>query len=67
LYINAILHDFTKKGIFHPRFYGNVINRAKTFNSDTSKIVKYLKDLIRKDYDLATMVHSLKQVDFVFL
>ena len=53
-----------KKGIPNLYFNGDVINNAKTFKSDTSKLVKSLKNLIRKGYDLSTIVHSLKQVYF---
>ena len=36
-------------------FYGDIFNKAK--KSDKSKLVKYLKNLIRKGYDLATIAH----------
>jgi hypothetical protein len=37
---------FDQKGYFISMFYGDVINKAKKFKSDTSKLVKYLKNLI---------------------
>ena len=54
-----------KKGITQPCFYTDVINKAKPFKSDTSKLVGSLKNLIRKGYDLATIVHFLRRVYFV--
>jgi hypothetical protein len=39
--------------------YGDVINKAKKFKSDTSKLVKSLKNLIHKGYDLSTIVYAL--------
>ena len=42
--------------------YGDVINKANKFNSDTSKLVKSLKNLIHKGYDLSTIVYSLSHV-----
>ena len=54
-----------KKGIPQPCFYADVINKTKPFKSDTSKLVGSLKNLIRKGYDLATIVHFLRQVYFV--
>ena len=42
--------------------YGDVINKAKKFKSDTSKLVKSLKNLIHKGYDLSTIVYSLNHV-----
>jgi len=41
-----------------------LINIAKIFKSDTSNLVKYMKNLIRKGYDLTTIVNSLMQVYF---
>jgi hypothetical protein len=41
--------------------YGNVINKAKKFKSDTSKLINSLKNLIRKSYDLATIVRPSKR------
>jgi len=40
--------DLIKKGISHPCFYGDIINKAKKFKPDTSKLVKSLKNLICK-------------------
>ena len=37
---------FDQKGYFISMFYGDVISKAKKFKSDTSKLVKYLKNLI---------------------
>jgi hypothetical protein len=45
-------------------FYGDVINKENKFKHDTSKIIKLLKNLIRKNYDLATIISSLRQVYF---
>ena len=45
LYMNI---DLIKKGISQPCFYGDVINRAKKFKSDTSKLVKSLKTVFAK-------------------
>ena len=44
-----------QKGYFPSMFYGDIFNKAK--KSDKSKLVKYLKNLIRKGYDLATIAH----------
>ena len=41
--------------------YGNVINKATKFKSDTSKLINSLKNLIRKSYDLATIVRPSKR------
>jgi hypothetical protein len=51
-----------KKSISHPYFYGQVFNRVKVFKSNASKLAKSLKNLIRKDHDLETIVYSLCQV-----
>jgi hypothetical protein len=40
----------------------DVNNKAKKFISDTSKLVKTLKNLTRKDCYIATIVDSLRQV-----
>jgi hypothetical protein len=56
--------DLIQKGISQPCCYCDVINKAKKLKSDTSKLVKFLKNLIRKDYDLAIIVNSLRQVYF---
>ena len=37
-------------------------NNAKMFKSDISKLVKSLKNLIHKGYDLSTIVYSLSHV-----
>jgi hypothetical protein len=42
--------------------YDDVINKAKQFKSDTSQLVKSLKNLIHKGYDLSTIVYSLSHV-----
>jgi len=39
--------------------------KAKKFKSDTSKLVKSLKNIICKDCDLVTILYSLMQVYFV--
>ena len=44
--------------------YGDVINKAKMFRPDTSKLVKSLKHLIGKGYDLVIIIHSIRQVYF---
>ena len=41
--------------------YGNVINKAKKFKSDTSKLINSLKNIIRQSYDLATIVRPSKR------
>ena len=57
--------EILSKRIFpHPCYNCEVINKAKQFKCDTSELVKTLKNLIRKDYDLATIVHSLWKVYF---
>lgn len=49
-----------KKGISHPGFYGEVINKAKNkFKSDTFNIVKSLKSIFSSNYDAAA-------ADFLF-
>jgi hypothetical protein len=40
-------------------FLWDVINKAKKFKSDTSKFVKYMKNLTCKGYDLATIYFSI--------
>ena len=40
------LSDLIKKGTSHSCVYGDVINKAKKKNSDTSKLTKYLKKKI---------------------
>ena len=47
--------------IYHPHFNGKVINKGEKFKSDTSKLVKSLKNLVRKGYDLAIIGHCLWQ------
>jgi len=66
LYINTILHAeiWSKRCISHPYFYGNVINKVEKFQSDKSKLVKALKNVIRKGYGLATIVYVLKEFEF---
>ena len=61
---NYTCRDLTKKGISHPCFYGDFFNIDKMVKSDTSNLVKYMINLIRKGYDLATIVDSLMQVYF---
>lgn len=51
-----------KKSISHSCFYCDVFNRAKMFKSNTSKLAKSLKNILRKDHDLETIVYSLCQV-----
>ena len=55
-----------QKGYFPSMFYGDVISKAKRVKSDTSKLVKPLKNLFRKSYDIAIIVHSLKQRQVYF-
>jgi len=43
--------------------YGDVINRANKIKADTFKLVKSLENLIRKGYELATIVHFVRQVN----
>ena len=61
---NSTCRDLIKKGISHPMFYGNVIDKSLKFKSDTSELAKPLKNLIHKSYDLATIVDSSMQVYF---
>jgi hypothetical protein len=51
--------------ISNPCFNGDIINKTKNVKSDTSKLAKYLKNLVYKGYDLATIVDSLRQVYFL--
>ena len=44
--------------------YGDVINTAKKFKFDTSKLATSLNNLIRRGYDLSTSIHSLRHVYF---
>ena len=53
-----------QNGISHPCFYGYVINKAKKFKPNTSKLVKSVKNLNRKSNDLAIIIHSLRYVYF---
>jgi hypothetical protein len=48
-----------QKGYFPSMFLWDVINKAKKFKSDTSKFVKYMKNLTCKGYDLATIYFSI--------
>jgi hypothetical protein len=48
----------------HPYFYDDVFNKAKTLKSYINKLVKYWQNAIRKGNELATIVHSLRQVYF---
>ena len=45
---NSTCRDLIKKGISHPCFYGDIINKVKKFKPDTSTLVKSLKNLICK-------------------
>ena len=45
---NSTCRDPIKKGISHPCFYGDIINKAKKLKPDTSTLVKSLKNLICK-------------------
>jgi hypothetical protein len=54
-----------QKGISHPNFYGDFINNALKFKSDTSKLTNVLINLIRKGYYLATIVELLRQGTFL--
>ena len=46
-------------------FYGEVIKKSKMLESDTSKHIQFLKNRIRKRYDWATIVESLRQAYIV--
>ena len=50
-----------KKGISHPCFYGNVINKFKKLKFDTPKVVKVL--LVKAMTDVA-IVHYLRHIYF---
>ena len=58
------MHRSDQNRYFTNMFYGDVINKENKFKHDTSKIIKLLKNLIRKNYDLATIISSLRQVYF---
>ena len=64
---NSTFRDRIKKGISSLCFYGDVIIKAKRVKSDTSKPANSLKNLIRKYYDLATIVDHLGQCSFTLL
>ena len=59
---NSTFRDLIKKYIFHPCFYGDVLNQAQKFKYDTSKFAKPFYNIIPKY--LTTIVHSLRQVYF---
>ena len=48
----------------HPCVNVHVNNKGQKFKSDTTKIEKSLKNIIRKGYNLRTIVDSLRQVYF---
>ena len=56
---NSTCRDLIKKGISHPNFYGNVVNKARKFQSDPSKLIKPLNNLIRKGYNYHIIIKSL--------
>lgn len=62
MYHNMIIHIVAENRITN--IYGDVINRANTIKADTFKLVKSLENLIRKGYELATIVHFVRQVNF---
>jgi predicted nucleotidyltransferase len=47
-----------------PCVYGSVLSRTEMAKSDISKLVKSMENRIRKGFDLAIIVHSLRQVYF---
>ena len=49
---NSTYRDLIKQGILNPCYYGDVINKAKKFKSDTSKPGQSLKNLLPKGYNL---------------
>jgi hypothetical protein len=55
------IHVWLSLRYFLTFIYGNVINKAKKFKSDTSKLINSLKNLIRKSYNLATIVRPSKR------
>jgi hypothetical protein len=57
-------HTYKKIVQIKNMFYGDVVSKENMFKHDTSKIIKLLKNLIRKNYDLATIISSLRQVYF---
>lgn len=62
MYHNMIIHMVAENRITN--IYGGVINRANTIKADTFKLVKSLENRIRKCYELATIVHFVRQVNF---
>ena len=58
MYTNTFLHAkiWSKQGASHLCFYGDVINKAKILKSDTSKLVKSLKNHISKGCCLREIV-----------
>ena len=58
------MHTSDQIFYFLSRCYDDVINKAKNFKSNTSKVVKSLKNIICKDCDLVTILYSLMQVYF---
>jgi len=43
--------DLIKQGILNPCYYGDVINKAKRFKSDTSKPGQSMTNLLPKGYN----------------
>lgn len=64
---NSTFRDRVEKDIFSLCFYRDVIIKAKKVKSYTSKPAKFLKNLIRKYYELATIVGHLGQCSFTLL
>ena len=60
---NSALRNLIQKDISNPDFYCDVINKGQKFKSEISSH-KVIENLIRKGYDLTTIVHSLMQVSF---
>ena len=60
----ALKNNHSLSDISFPCVYGNVLSKTKMVKSDIYKLGKSMENLIRKGYDLAIIVHSLKQVYF---
>ena len=62
---NSTSRDLIENGIFHQYICGGVINKVKKFKSDDiPRLVKSLKNCIRKSYDLVTFCNSFRWVRF---
>ena len=61
---NATCKHLIKEGISHPKFYGNVIYKAKKCFHTPNRLIKPLNRLIRRGFKYTIVVKSLRMVFF---